>query len=114
MSEIIYDKHLGYAFKITELTQVKVTWETCPGGQRYETVYVLTPEAWNMENEGFIGCILRGHCFFTAPLMFVYDGLLYARKATPEELKEVNDFKKHKARMKAILTLLTTQNREKV
>ena len=93
--------------EINELSQHKVTYETCVGGQHYETIYIVYSE-----EESFIGYRVDDgfptRHLETSPTGFGWDGHLYVSKTSEEEViekigKEMLDH--HIKRMRAIEVL---------
>lgn len=101
-----------FSVKVSEIERHQVCYETVRGGLQWEKIYIVTPEDWNREHEGFIGFILEYDnysFYFKGPFNFGFDGLLYINKIEEEKVKEIigeTAYKFHKARMEALSTLL--------
>jgi len=94
---------------IAELTSMKITYETCAGGQVQETVYIVTDDDYGHDNEASIGYILNRDgitCGFqTTPTHFGFDGHVYPSSIAEEKVIEIIGeavLAQHKAHMKAI------------
>jgi hypothetical protein len=97
-----------------ELQRHQITYETCVGGQAYETIFVVTDEEYMQEMEGFIGYILKedGNAYFGKPVKFVFDGLIYTSRIEEEEVAEIigaDKLKLFKQKMDAIVALMNAQ-----
>jgi hypothetical protein len=101
---------------IEEISHIKLTYETCIGGQAHEFIYVVTSEEWGCDNEALIGFRLLndGHGFRRferRPIQVTFDGLAYVNRIEGEKVIEIIGlelFKWHNIRMRAIEVLLNS------
>lgn len=109
---------MDYHLQVPELTRVEICWETVKGGQSKETFFVMSPEDWNQEHEGFIGLLLEHidnywgrHYKWSKPVRVVFDGMLYVNRITKKEvIEELGEdvFETKMQRAEAVLTLVKT------
>lgn len=94
---------------IKELHTHEILFETTPWGLRQKTIYVVTSEEYEQENEAFMGYLLGEHGFTSYPVHFGFDGHLYPTKTTEENIITVIGkarLNEHKKMMNAIVTIM--------